>query len=109
MIEFTVTSCSKDIMDTNLTSHELCTFLFKALGSRPECEGTVSQGDVSCSDEDFISKVAGKVKYCKEQTLKERPWDTLGEHTVPLNVGLQKFIAYDKKSVLSFRQLLLNY
>ena len=60
----------------------MCTFLFKALGSRPECEGTVlSQGDVSSYNEEFISKFAVKVKYCKEQTLKERPRDTLGEHT----------------------------
>ena len=29
------------------------------------CEGAVSQGDVSSSDEDFNSKVDLKVKFCK--------------------------------------------
>ena len=65
MNEFSNVGLFKVSVDINLISHGVHTLLFKTVGSCPECEGVVSQGDVSSTDEDFISKVALEVKYFK--------------------------------------------
>lgn len=56
------------------------------------CEGPVSQGDVCSSDEDFISKVDLKVKYCKVEISDDSETGTADDesNSSDVHVGIEE-------------------